>query len=60
MYDSIFYETCVAKLDNVELNLKVSKKQKKIESLRLVRVELNENVVSLEAQVKILNERGFV
>ncbi|XP_068309703.1 uncharacterized protein [Pyrus communis] len=39
MYKSLFDETCAAKLNNVELNLKIIKLQEKVESLQLVRID---------------------
>lgn len=49
LYNSLFDETRVAKLDNAEVSQKISKLKEEIESLRLVRTILREKVVFLEA-----------
>lgn len=60
MYGSLFNETCVAKLDNVELNLKVIELWEDIESLWQVRTNMSEKVISLEAQIKVPYERRSI
>lgn len=58
MYDSLFEETCVLKLENTEL-IKVSELQEEIESLRLVRTNLNEKI-TLKAKLHRLNEMALI
>lgn len=42
MYDSLFDETYVVKLDNIEMSLKIYDLEEEIESPRLVRPDLSE------------------
>lgn len=58
MYESLFDEMCVAKLDNIKLNLNIIDLQEEVESFQLVRTNLSEKVISLEAQIRVPYEKG--
>lgn len=56
MYESLFDETCVLRLENMKLIKKVFELQEEVESLHLVRTKVNEKVTFLEIQLHKLNE----